>query len=318
MYRWQWIPLVCFAAAFLSTLAVLTIGRNRALGTERRRELLRDLLRGPGESLRDPMQAAAWDAAEYAALGLFLMPLLFFLFPLQAVYAGGLPEGATLVAFLAAAALLQGWILWRLWRVLARARNLTLGYEAEVAVGQELDELRHLGYRVFHDVPADDSETHLDHVVVGPAGVFAVAARGRDAPRGLRGNGGYGNGSWEVTYDGESLQFPGWRETLPLGQAMAQAEWLFEWLTEALGEPVAVRPILVLPGWSVKRTAVSGIPVLAAWRIQAYFERMRPRPEMSDTLIERIAGQLEQRCRVVALVPAAAPADGLQKKLHAA
>lgn len=147
MYRWQWIPLVCFAAAFLSTLAVLTIGRNRALGTDRRRELLRDLLRGPGESLRDPMQAAAWDAAEYAALG----------------------------------------------------------------------------------------------------------------------------------------------------------------------EPVAVRPILVLPGWSVKRTAVSGIPVLAAWRIQAYFERMRPRPEMSDTLIERIAGQLEQRCRVVALVPA-----GLPEKLRAA
>lgn len=173
MYRWQWIPLICFAAAFLSTLAVLTIGRNRALGTDRRRELLRDLLRGPGESLRDPMQAAAWDAAEYAALGLFLMPLLFFLFPLQAVYAGGLPEGATLVAFLAAAAL--------------------------------------------------------------------------------------------------------------------------------------------LPGWSVKRTAVSGIPVLAAWRIQAYFERMRPRTEMSDTLIERIAGQLEQRCRVVALVPAVVPATELSR-----
>jgi hypothetical protein len=86
---------------------------------------------------------------------------------------------------------------------------------------------------------------------------------------------------------------------------MRQAEWLFEWIEETNAEPVAVRPILVLPGWSVKRTAVSGIPVLAARRIQAYFQRMRPRPEMTETLVERIAEQIDRSCRVVAVVPPA-------------
>lgn len=314
MYRWQWIPLLCLVAAFISTLAVIVLYRRRALVADRRQALSQDLLRAPGESLRDPMQDAAWDAAEYAALGLFGIPLLFCVFPLKLVYEGALPEFETIALFVGGAVLLQVFILARLARVLGRARSLALGYEAERAVGQELDELRHLGYRVFHDVPADGLEKNIDHIVVGPAGVFAVAARGRDAHR--------PNGSgapWEVTYDGESLQFPGWKETLPLGQAMRQAEWLFEWIEEAIGEPVVVRPILVLPGWSVKRTAVSGIPVLAARRLQAYFQRMRPRPEMTETLIERIAEQIDRSCRVVAVLApeASRPADSkVEHALH--
>src|SRR5262245_2606422 len=160
--------------------------------------------------MRDSMQDAAWDAAEYAALGLFLVPLAFCLFPLKLVYDGQLPEAETIAAFVGVTALVQGWILMRLARVLGRGRSLALGYEAELAVGQELDELRHLGYRIFHDVPADGLDGHIDHIVVGPAGVFAVAARGRDADRPNGGN----SKPWEVTYDGESLQFPGWKETL--------------------------------------------------------------------------------------------------------
>ena len=145
------------------------------------------------------------------------------------------------------------------------------------------------------------------HVVL--AGVFAVAARGRTH--------GAANGGepWEVTYDGERLQFPGWEETLPLGQAMAQADWLCGWLANVTGEPIGVRPILVLPGWSVKRTAVSGIPVLAAWRIQAYFARMRPLPEMTGAMIERICEHLDSRCHVVAVV---APAAARNEKLATA
>ncbi len=294
MYRWQWIPLACITAAFLATMAVLVLWRRRgerdsARHPGSRHPIQRDLLRNPGESQRDLIAATAWDAAEYAALGLYLLPLAFCLYPLKAVYEG---EAAALLA----------WGLARLWRVLSSARMLELGYEAEVAAGQELDALRHLGYRVFHDVPAEGFESNIDHVLVGPAGVFAVQAMGRATPR--------ANGSdepWEVTYDGERLVFPGWEETLPLGQAMAQADWLCGWLANALNEPVAVRPMLVLPGWSVKRTAVSGIPVLAARRIHAYFARMQPLAEMTDTMVERISEQLDRHCRVVALLPPAPP-----------
>jgi len=305
MYRWQWIPLACLAVAFLATMAVLALWRHRARRADARHPLQRDLLRGPGESQRERIADAARDAAEYAALALFLPLLAFCLFPLKAVWNGELPEDATIAVFLAVAAALLAWSLLRLWRVLARSRSLELGYEAEVAAGLELDALRHLGYRVFHDVPADGFVQRIDHVLVGPAGVFAVAAMGRTAASAANGNGGIE--PWEVTYDGERLQFPGWEETLPLGQAMAMADWLCGWITEAICEPVSVRPVLVLPGWTVKRTAVSGIPVLAARRIHAYFGRMQPLVEMTDTMVERISEQLDRHCRVVAVVPVAAP-----------
>jgi hypothetical protein len=293
MYRWQLIPLACLAAGFLATLAVLVVWRRRSAMADPRLALQRDLLRGPRESQRDSMQAAGWDAAEYAALAVFLPPLVFCAFPLASVLEGDLPGLPAAAAFAGAGLVLLAWVLARLWRVLSRARNLALGYEAGVATGQELDSLRHLGYCVFHDVPAE--RRNIDHVVVGPGGVFAVAAVGRLAS--------HGGEPTEVTYDGERLQFPGWEETLPLGQAIIQAEWLAGWLANALNEPVAVRAILVLPGWSVKRTAVSGIPVLAARRINAYFGRMRALPEMTDTMIERIADQLDRHCRVIAVVP---------------
>jgi hypothetical protein len=287
------VPFLCLAAAFLATLAVLVVWRRRSATPDPRHPLQKEVSRGPGESQRDVIAGAAWDAAEYAALAVFLPPLAFCAFPLMSVAEGDLPPALTLAAFGLAAAGLLAWALARLWRVLARARSLALGYEAGVATGQELDALRHLGYLVFHDVPAE--EGNIDHVVVGPGGVFAVAAVGRLASRGGQ--------PTEVTYDGERLQFPGWEETLPLGLAMARADWLCGWLANAINEPVGVRPILVLPGWSVKRTAVSGIPVLAARRISAYFSRVRPLAEMTDTMIERIAEQLDQRCRVIAVVP---------------
>src|SRR5258706_9890337 len=179
MYRWQFIPLFCLVAAFISTLAVLVVYRRRALVADRRQALSQDLLRAPGESLRDPMQDAAWDAAEYSALGLFTIPLIFCLFPIKSVYDGALPELETIAIFVGAAVLLQLWVLARLARVLGRARGLALGYEAERAVGQELDELRHLGYRIFHDVPADGLDGNIDHIVIGPAGGFAGGPRRR-------------------------------------------------------------------------------------------------------------------------------------------
>ncbi len=80
------------------------------------------------------------------------------------------------------------------------------------------------------------------------------------------------------------------------------------------GGPAGVPRILVLPGWSVKRTAVSGIPVLAARRIHAYFARMHALPEMTDSMVERISEQLDSYCRVGALVPPAPPPPQEQRE----
>lgn len=268
-------------------MAVLAAWRSRA---RRRAALAGGLLRAPGESLRSGMADANWDAAEYAALALFVLPFAATLLAPYWSLAGGAPRGEAALALAGCAAALQVWLLARLWTVLRRARRLALAYEAELAAGHELERLAPLGYRVFHDVPAEERGASIDHVVVGPAGVFAVETEGRAA---RRANG----GEWEVTYDGETLRFPGWRETRPLEQAVARADWVRTWLSSAVGETVPVRPLVVLPGWQVKRTAVTGIPVLAARRIGHFFRRLASEPAMNEALIQRLTQQLDLRCK---------------------
>jgi hypothetical protein len=290
MHFWQWIPAASIGLAFAVTLAVLGVWRRRAARAVARNPLAHALLRSPGESLRARMADATLDAAEYAALALFALPLAAALLAPRWAGEAQLPPREALIALAGAAALLQAWLAWRLWRTLGRARSLALEYEAEVAAGQELERLTPLGYRVFHHMPVAERGFSVDHVVVGPGGVFAVETEGRTARR--------ANGAeWEVAYDGSSLHFPGWRETRPLEQAVTRAAWMRTWLSATVGEMIPVQPMLVLPGWSVKRTAVSGIPVLAARRIGHFFGALRRQPVMSEAMIERLAQQLDLRCR---------------------
>jgi len=295
MTFWQWIPAASLGLAFVVTLAVLGIWRRRAARAVARNPLAHALLRSPGESLRARMAGATLDAAEYAALALFVLPLAAALLAPQWARQAHPPDRDALLALAGAAGLLQAWLAWRLWRTLGRARSLALEYEAEVAAGQELERLAPLGYRVFHDMPVAERGFSVDHVVVGPAGVFAVETEGRAARR-ARADG----GEWEVAYDGSSLHFPGWRETRPLEQAVTRADWVRTWLSATVGEMIPVQPLLVLPGWSVKRTAVSGIPVLAARRIGHFFGKLSREPAMSEAMIERLAQQLDLRCRNMA------------------
>jgi hypothetical protein len=90
-------------------------------------------------------------------------------------------------------------------------RRITrLGYEGEVATGQELNQLMLHGYHVYHDFVAD--KFNIDHLVVGPAGVFAVETKARAKPT--------SNNRKEdahVSYDGRCLHFPKWKESQFVG-----------------------------------------------------------------------------------------------------
>ena len=275
------IPLAGTALAFFSTLSVLAFWRARLARAGPRGE--RELGRSPGQALRDALSQAGLDAAEYAALSLFLLPLGASGYAAWWAATGAAPErDATLLVGTVALAL-QFWVLSRLWASLRRSRRLRYGYEAELVAGQELNGLGGLGYYVFHDVPLGDRAAKVDHILVGPAGVFAVETEARvrrDA-----------HAEREVTYDGATLCFARRRETAPLERAVELAGRVREWLAAEVGEPLAVQPVVVLPGWRVRRTDVSGIPVMAASRIRHYFGRLRPRAGMSDAA-DRTGGAL--------------------------
>jgi len=136
---------------------------------------------------------------------------------------------------------------WKFRVMRSRLHNLRTGRDGERFVGQFLETLREDGFRVFHDLQGQES--NVDHVLVGPAGIFTVETKTFSKP--ARGNA-------KVTFDGEHILVNGFRpDRDPVTQARAQANWLRNLVLESTGRKVAVRSIVLFPGWWVDPTPAS-------------------------------------------------------------
>ncbi|MEZ5503618.1 MAG: nuclease-related domain-containing protein [Halioglobus sp.] len=189
------------------------------------------------------------------------------------------------------------WIIWsavliaRIINRFHRIRQLRLGYECELAVGQELDLLMLNGFRIFHDVPAENF--NIDHIVIGPTGVFAVETKGRSK---VLSENGKGKKQFRAVYKDGVLQFPNGldRETVP--QAIRQAKWATRWLSQATGQPVQARPLVILPGWFIENQYKPDVPVIASGYIQGYFLAQK-QVVLSEKDIAQIVYQIDQKVR---------------------
>lgn len=157
---------------------------------------------------------------------------------------------------------------------------MRLGYDGERAVGQELNLLMLDGYHVYHDFPAD--KFNIDHIVVGPPGVFAVEtkARSKSTAKGRA-------DTYKAIYNGKTIRYPDYEDRAALEQAMRQAKWLGQWLSSAVGDSVTVHPIVTLPGWFVERTSRNGIPVLNPKLIKPFLTAQK-KNILSESMIRRI------------------------------
>lgn len=283
-------PLAIYLGSLVAFLGLFWLGARRWQRPTKRSPLSKGLLRSPGESLRKQIDDAS-DGITLSIVAPTGGPLL-----LYASYQAQLLSGARLSLFweivhVVIAVVIVIYFAFKAVRMMQKRRRLVLGYEAELAIGQELNQLLRGQYWVFHDVPFD--RFNIDHIVVGRTGVFAVETKGRAKPIGKD-----GKAKWEVTYDGKRLQFPGWAETAPLEQSQRQANALQKWLTRAVGESVSVSPVLALPGWYVKRSARGPVAVINGSNPGAYF-RKAGNANLSDQMITRIVHQLDQTCRDV-------------------
>jgi Nuclease-related domain len=284
------LPIAGWLISWLILFGTAVVARNWFHRGTRRNPLTKELLRGPAHSLLKQPDDLVAELLAYFAFG----PLLPFI--AITTYLGQ-PAGATGRAawlHLAAAAAALGFFSYKIVSHIKRLRNISLGLEAETAVGQELNWLMRDGFAVFHDVPGDKS-FNVDHVLVGPMGVFAVETKGRAKP--VRADGEEGH---RVKCDGQRLIFPGWTEAEPLEQARRNADWLRKWLSSAVGTSVEVKPVLILPGWFIERTQPSNVPVLASSNLRSYFAKQRGAP-IEPQLVRQIVHQLDNRCRDVAL-----------------
>lgn len=159
-----------------------------------------------------------------------------------------LPTSLSLLLFTFASA---GGLIFEINRLLTltkKLRDLRLGLRGEQAVAEALQEVAGLGYRAFHDIPAGKT-WNIDHVVVGPGGVFALETKTRSKRKPIP-----GQDDNKVHYDGKILRFPWGGNTTAVIQATAAAKWVSDFLRQATGRSIQVQPLLIIPGWYVERT----------------------------------------------------------------
>lgn len=298
-----WIVGLVMVTCFTGPVAAFAMlwTRKRRAHTRRRSPLREKLLRGPGHTLREELDELQTDVMG-DLFALMVMPLmaLTLLFAFAALR-GGIDKVMHLAWLTAIAAV--GYVAFsirKLLKLAEKADRLKAGYDAECAVGEQLNHLMRQSAQVFHDVPGDGF--NIDHVVVSPRGVYAVETKGYTKPNRQR-----GTKDAKVTFDGTKLTFPTFTTAEPIDQALRQAKWLSEWLGRAAGERVEVQPVLALPGWFVERTGRHVVRVYSGKALPSLLATPVG-TGLAAKDVERIAYQVEQRCRTVVLRYGEAPA----------
>ena len=304
-----------YLGLFLGTVALLAILRARSRQDRAPFPDNTRLLRGPGESLRDRLAALDEKLLDQFALAIVLPAVAYgALLFLSAQLRPAHPYVANTLVALGLLGLLAAFIFGarRLIALIDHRRNTRLGYFGERVVAEHLDTLKAAGYRVFHDVPSGDplgnsqtSPRNIDHIVIGPTGIFAIETKTR---RKGRARGGFMAN--EIIYDGSTLAYPWGEDRHGLDQAKHQAEWLASFIENQLGHSVPVHALLVFPGWIVIRKG-SGVvnvhsprevPVFIAQAPALSKDLVSGRAPLPDSaILDLIARQLEARCRNVEL-----------------
>jgi hypothetical protein len=115
------------------------------------------------EELAAWMRSLAWRAPLVAAAGAVVQIL---------ATEAGLPHGG-LVGLVAAA--LVGWRL--RFRPSEQARTWQRGAQGERRTARLLDRLTRDGFVVFHDLAVPGSPANVDHLVIGPTGLFVIDSK---------------------------------------------------------------------------------------------------------------------------------------------
>lgn len=255
------------------------------------------LLRGPGESQLKLVQKFEEDLFGRMLLTasvplLVALPILILATKLPAVMV--LPLAAISLAVFVV-------LFWQAVRRLVaglRERNdRYLGYFGERIVAECLEPLKAQGWRVFHDVPGvqDGHKFNLDHVAVGPQGVFVIETKTRRKAEARPGNEGH-----KAFFDGRVMVWPWGEDNHGLEQAERNAVWLMNTLKTELGEAVHVTPFLTLPGWWIetKQSRDSRLCRVVNPKGLAKFLAYGS-PMLSPRTVEVIAAKLDARCRDV-------------------
>jgi len=270
------------AAVTLAILMMIKLARDR----EARLPFTRQPLRAPGESTRRKADEIFDSISLDLVLLCFAWPATGFVLGLVQHGELRLAAAIGLVISIAGAAILGA----RMASKLRTYADYRIGSLGEQVVGRELDQLMAQGYRVFHDV--EFKGWNIDHVVVGPRGVFAVETKTRRKPSKRSGL------EAKVVFDGETLTFSNKSpETKAIKQASGSADSLAKWIADAAAEKIPVVPVIALPGWDLVIKNYGPVAVYSATNMGEPMLK-RGKIQLNPGQIERITYQLRRLCEV--------------------
>jgi hypothetical protein len=114
------------------------------------------------------------------------------------------------------------------------ARSWYLGALGEIVVAEKLERLGD-SWRVINAVPVGAAGSDIDHVVVGPPGVFTINTKAHASKR--------------VWAAGQALRINGFKQNY-IRNSQFEAERASKLLTSAVGRPIVVTPLIVMVGVS--------------------------------------------------------------------
>jgi hypothetical protein len=165
------------------------------------------------------------------------------------------PRLGLVVAALAAVA--AGWGL--RFRPSPDARAWRRGAAGERRTARLLNPLERQGWAVLHDLAVPGSRANLDHLAIGPGGVFVIDSK---------------------QYSGRLQLDPSgrlWHGRYPLAPAVRAAGFEADQAAQVLPDPgVAVVPIVAVHGAQVPwdKVLIDGVPVVAAKRLPSMFRQL--------------------------------------------
>lgn len=248
----KWINFIghgVFLASMVLTLIPI-VGFKVWHTVRRRRAPLQDRQAGhvPGQQLLQRIEKEQQEINYAVDLMIIALPLMFLIWATQRIDWSRVHFATNEGIYTACWFLLMLYGLWHYKRHYLIREQARDGLVAERVTGMQLNRLVAQGCTVMHDIPADGF--NLDHVVIAPGGVYAIETKSFRKPRHDAEPGKPATVRWA----GESLVFPDFQTKAPIEQARRQAQWLANFLREAVATDVAVRPCVALPGWFIDKS----------------------------------------------------------------
>ena len=153
--------------------------------------------------------------------------------------------------------------------------------KAQKGTIRQLDSLQRRGYRAMHILPIPDSDEQIDHLVIGPAGVFAVDSEDWDKRMPVR----------------TSSHLKLWHGPNPMTDRLEHAHWeadqAAELLSAAMGRPVTVRAAMAVYGPQIPFhvAEIRDVDVFSGPELRKYLRRRARRrgaQPLTESEIERL------------------------------